>query len=61
MARSDFRFADLKEGKTTVFLVLPPERLDAYSRWLRLMVAQAIHDLARTPCPAGGPGPLPAR
>jgi type IV secretion system protein VirD4 len=49
MARSDFRFADLKEGKATVFLVLPPERLDAYSRWLRLMVAQAIHDLARTP------------
>ena len=48
MARSDFRFADLKEGKATVFLVLPPERLDAYSRWLRLMVAQAIHDLART-------------
>lgn len=49
MARSDFRFADLKESKATVFLVLPPERLDAYSRWLRLMVAQAIHDLARTP------------
>jgi type IV secretion system protein VirD4 len=39
MASSDFRFADLKEAKATVFLVLPPERLDAYSRWLRLMVA----------------------
>ncbi len=49
MASSDFRFADLKEAKATVFLVLPPERLDAYSRWLRLMVAQAIHDLARSP------------
>ncbi|WP_394762112.1 type IV secretory system conjugative DNA transfer family protein, partial [Phenylobacterium sp.] len=32
MARSDFRFADLKAGKATVFLVLPPERLDTYSR-----------------------------
>jgi type IV secretion system protein VirD4 len=49
MASSDFRFADLKKAKATVFLVLPPERLDAYSRWLRLMVAQAIHDLARSP------------
>jgi type IV secretion system protein VirD4 len=49
MASSVFRFADLKEAKATVFLVLPPERLDAYSRWLRLMVAQAIHDLARSP------------
>jgi type IV secretion system protein VirD4 len=48
MASSDFRFADLKTAKATVFLVLPPERLDAYSRWLRLMVAQAIHDLARS-------------
>jgi type IV secretion system protein VirD4 len=57
MASSDFRFADLKEAKATVFLVLPPERLDAYSRWLRLMVAQAIHDLARSPArsPASGP------
>lgn len=57
MARSDFRFADLKQTKATVFLVLPPERLDAYSRWLRLMVAQAIHDLARSPArsPASGP------
>jgi type IV secretion system protein VirD4 len=49
MARSDFRFADLKDSTATVFLVLPPERLDTYSRWLRLMVAQAIHDLARSP------------
>ena len=49
MAQSDFRFADLKEANATVFLVLPPERLDGYARWLRLMVAQATHDLARSP------------
>ena len=49
MASSDFRFADLKDTNATVFLVLPPERLDGYARWLRLMVAQAIHDLARSP------------
>jgi type IV secretion system protein VirD4 len=55
MASSDFRFADLKEAKATVFLVLPPERLDAYARWLRLMVAQAIHDLAQSPARPAAP------
>ena len=55
MARSDFRFADLKETKATVFLVLPPERLETFSRWLRLMVAQAIHDLARSPARPAAP------
>jgi len=49
MARSDFRFGDLKDTNATVFLVLPPERLDGFARWLRLMVAQAIQDLARSP------------
>ena len=48
-ARSDFGFADLKAQTASVFLVLPPDRLDAYSRWLRLLVAQAITDMARSP------------
>jgi len=55
MVASDFRFSDLKEAKATVFLVLPPERLDGYARWLRLMVAQAIHDLARSPARPAAP------
>lgn len=29
---SDFVFADLKEKSGTVFLCLPPDRLDTYSR-----------------------------
>ena len=29
------------------YLTLPPNRLDAYSRWLRLLVAQALQDIAR--------------
>ena len=44
---SDFSFAALKKGTTTVFLVLPPDRISTYSRWLRLMVSQAMTDLAR--------------
>lgn len=49
MAASDFTFAGLNEGVSTVFLCLPPDRLDAYSRWLRLLVAQALTDMARSP------------
>ncbi|BAV66813.1 conjugal transfer protein trag (plasmid) [Sphingobium cloacae] len=46
---SDFRFADLKERPGTVFLCLPPDRLYTYARWLRLLVAQAVTDMARSP------------
>lgn len=45
---SDFAFADLKDEVTTVFLILPPDRLDTYSRWLRLLMAQSIGETARS-------------
>lgn len=47
LARSDFGFASLRHEVATVFLVLPPNRLDAYSRWLRLLVSQALAEIAR--------------
>jgi len=47
-AASDFAFADLKDRPGTVFLCLPPDRLDTYSRWLRLLIAQAVTDMARS-------------
>ena len=49
LGRSDFRFADLKRRNVSVFLVLPPDRLATYSRWLRLLVAQSLPDMARDP------------
>ncbi|MGO6754547.1 type IV secretory system conjugative DNA transfer family protein [Rhizobium ruizarguesonis] len=55
LSRSDFRFSDLKAGKATVFLVLPPDRLAAYSRWLRLLIAQSLTEMART-----APSPHPS-
>ncbi|MBY5856141.1 type IV secretory system conjugative DNA transfer family protein [Rhizobium leguminosarum] len=55
LSRSDFRFGDLKANKATVFLVLPPDRLAAYSRWLRLLVAQSLTEMART-----APSPHPS-
>ena len=65
LARSDFAFSDLRHRITSVFLVLPPNRMDAYSRWLRLLVSQALHDIARdaevaTGAPAALSGPREA-
>lgn len=47
MSASDFRFEDLKTSAMSVYLVLPADRLNAFSRWLRLMVQQAITVNAR--------------
>ncbi len=47
LARSDFHFSNLRHRIASVFLVLPPNRMDAYSRWLRLLVSQALQDIAR--------------
>jgi type IV secretion system protein VirD4 len=49
LGRSDFSFHDLKARTGTVFLVLPPDRLSSYSRWLRLLVTQSLLDMARDP------------
>jgi type IV secretion system protein VirD4 len=48
LSRSDFKFEDLKRGPVTIYLVLPADRLDAFSRWLRLLIQQAITVTART-------------
>ena len=48
MARSTFSFADLKTERLSIYLVLPPERIDAGRRWLRLLVGCALHAVTRT-------------
>ncbi|QCI96256.1 type IV secretory system conjugative DNA transfer family protein [Novosphingobium sp. EMRT-2] len=55
LGHSDFTFADVKAQPTTVYLVLPPDRLATYSRWLRLMLAQGLTDLARAPASPARP------
>jgi type IV secretion system protein VirD4 len=58
LSRSDFTFGDLKQKVATVFLVLPPDRLGTYSRWLRLLITQSLTDMARTK--SGSPAlPMP--
>lgn len=48
LLESDFSFADLVEQKTTIYLVLPVDKLQTYGRWLRLMVSIGIRTVART-------------
>jgi len=47
LKKSDFKFEDLKTKKMTVYLVLPADRIDAFGRWLRLLIQQAITVNAR--------------
>jgi len=47
LSASDFKFEDLKSTKTTIYLVLPADRLNTFGRWLRLLIQQAITVNAR--------------
>ncbi len=46
MRTSSFKFADLKQRPTTVYLVLPPEFLETHNRFLRLFVNMAINSMS---------------
>lgn len=45
---SDFSFANLKEGKTDIFLIIPPERLATYAPVVRLFMGMAMLEMKRT-------------
>lgn len=47
LAKSDFSFEDLKNTPTSVYLILPADRLNTFDRWLRLLIQQAITINAR--------------
>jgi len=49
MDASDFSFEELCGGNISVYLVLPPDKLETYARWLRLMISIAIRAVARGP------------
>lgn len=44
---SDFSFDDLVNEPTTIYLVLPVDKLQTYGRWLRLLVSIGIRTIAR--------------
>jgi type IV secretion system protein VirD4 len=47
LAASDFAFEDLKAKPTSIYLVIPSDRLSAFDRFLRLLIQQAITANAR--------------
>lgn len=49
LAHSSFDLAQLAAGRLSLFLVLPPDRLDTHHRWLRLMIACALQAVTRAP------------
>jgi len=48
LGRSTFDFSTLKRDAVSVYLILPTDRIDAYARWLRLLIACALRAMART-------------
>jgi type IV secretion system protein VirD4 len=47
LSSSTFDFTSLKREPTTVYLVLPTDRIDSYARWLRLMIACGLLAVTR--------------
>ena len=48
LERSTVDLSVLKRDAVTVYLILPTDRMDAYARWLRLMIGCALLAMART-------------
>ncbi|MES0171914.1 type IV secretory system conjugative DNA transfer family protein [Mesorhizobium sp. M0006] len=45
--KSTFKFAEVRDQPTTVYVVIPIWRLPSYSRWMRLLVSSAVTELSR--------------
>ena len=54
-------FSKIKEQPTTIYLVLPPERLATHAVWLRLMVTSILLPLLRSVESRAGAGAPDAR
>jgi type IV secretion system protein VirD4 len=50
-----FRFAEMKEFLTTVYLILPATHLESHSNWLRLIIASALRELLASPANGASP------
>jgi type IV secretion system protein VirD4 len=47
LSESTFAWESLAQGNATVYLVVPPDHLRTYRRWVRLMIACALRQLVR--------------
>ncbi len=48
LERSTFSFRDLTTSRLSLYLVLPPDRIDSCRRWMRLLVGCALHAVIRS-------------
>jgi type IV secretion system protein VirD4 len=51
LSRSSLALADLKRSRVSVYLVLPPDRMDTYRGWMRVMTACCLLAMTRVPGP----------
>ncbi len=49
LGRSSFRLSDLKNGNTTVYIVLPPQYLEIHQRFMRMFVNLSLMEMCRQP------------
>ena len=49
LSGNDLDLRTLKMGRVSLYLILPPHRVEAYRRWLRLMIGCALNTMWRTP------------
>jgi type IV secretion system protein VirD4 len=49
LERSTFEPGALKQRPMTLYLVLPPDKLGTYGRWLRLVVGSLLHEMTSGP------------
>lgn len=55
LSSSSFDILDLKRDRVTLYLILPPTRIDSYKPWKRLMIGCSLLATTRVPGkPAGG-------
>lgn len=45
----DFKSSDLTDGNTTVYIIIPADRLKTHYQWLRLLVSSLMRSVVRNP------------
>jgi type IV secretion system protein VirD4 len=51
LTTSSFALTDLKRSRVSIFLILPPERVDTHRAWMRVMTACCMLAMTRVPGP----------
>lgn len=47
--KSGFKLSDLSNGNVAMYIIIPPDKLQSHSRWLRLIVTTSLRAVVRNP------------